>query len=380
MTDASPRITVAHIIDDLGIGGTQRQLVELVKHLPRDRYDVRVISLSTTKTHYHRTIKGMGVTLHEIPQSGAWDWRCLFALLRLLRSMRPTIVHTWLFTADLYGRIAAWLIHSPIVISSVRSVEPWKPRHHVMADRLLRHVTDGFIVNAKAIGDVLMSRERVNASAIHTIYNGLNLRLFDPAHTDGAVRRRFAPKETALLVGILGRLGPEKDHATFLRAAGFVHERLPAARFLIVGNGALERELRALTATLRLDGVVSFLESQPNIAEVFAALDLVVVSSRYEGCCNVILEGMAMGKPVIATAVGGNPELVADGTSGLLVPPQDPERLAEAIMALESDTARRRTMGRAARERAESHFTVDRMVQETIRLYQHLLNTRSRRN
>lgn len=366
-------VRVIHVIDDLGLGGAQRQLVELVKALPRDRYDLHVVSLSTTKTDYARTLQAAGVCLTQIPQSGKWDGRCFSMLSKLIKTGKPSIVHTWLFTADLYGRMAAWVAHVPVIISAVRSVEPDKPAHYVVVDRVLRNITSAFTVNARAIGEVLTAREHVPIGKIHTIYNGLDLRALDPSRVNGAIRRAIGVGADVPLVGIVGRLAPVKDHATFLRAAAHVHRDAPQARFLIVGNGPLRGALEQLSQSLGLSGVVRFLDSQADVAEVFAALDLAVVSSRYEGCSNVILEAMAMGKPVIATAVGGNPELVTPGRTGLLVPVGDADRLAEAILTLVRDRPSARAMGQAGRQRIEAEFTLERMMRQTEQLYRQLM-------
>lgn len=366
-------IRIVYVIDDLGVGGAQRQLVELVKSLPRDRYALHVVSLSTDKDEFAQALRQLGVPCTCIAQSGAWSPGAFSALYRLLRLLRPDIVHTWLFTADLYGRIAAWLARVPVILSAVRSVEPDKPAHYVLADRLLRWITTAFTVNAEAIGAVLASREGVPLSRIKTVYNGVDLTAFNPSKQDGAIRERIAVRHEAPLVGIVGRLAPVKDHATFLRAAALVAREEPAARFLIVGNGPLRETLHQAVARLGLEEHVRFLESQVEAASVFAALDLVVVTSRYEGCCNVILEGMAMGKPVVATSVGGNPELVVDGETGLLVPPQDADRLADAILSVLRGADKARAMGQAGRRRIETHFTLERMVADTDRVYQELL-------
>jgi len=372
-TATNAPITVVCVIDDLGLGGAQRQLTELVKSLPKRRITARVISLSTRKLAYAEAIREAGIPLTLIAQRGKWSWTTLWDLWRALRSARADIVQTWLFTADLYGRLAAWLAGVPVIVSAVRSVEPWKPAHYVGTDRLLRRITDAYTVNADAIGRMIQLREQVQRTKIRTIYNGVNLDDFNPARVNGAVRQRLAIGDASPVIGTIGRLGPEKDHETFLRAAALVLRDMPNAHVLVVGSGPLGGRLASLVRTLDLDGHIHFLEAQANIAEVFAALDVVVISSRYEGCCNVILEAMAMGKPVVATAVGGNPELVVDRQTGRLVPPRDPERLAGAIADLLDDRVRARAMGASGRQRAVEHFSVARMVDRTVALYEGLV-------
>ncbi len=376
---AAPRRRIALIIDDLDVGGAQRQLLEMAQHLPKDRFEVSVIALSATRLQLAEEVRAAGVPVYAIAQSGAWSWSCWRSLYRLLRVLRPQLVHTWLFTADLYGRSAAWAARVPRILSAVRSVEPWKPGRYVLVDRVLRRITDAFTVNAGAIGDVLTQREGVPPAKIITVYNGVDLARFDPAAANGAVRQQVGATDQMPVVGIVGRLSPEKDHATFLQAAVLVATQRPQARFLILGSGALREELRALAVQLGLEGAVRFLGAQADVREVFAALDLLVVSSRYEGCCNVILEGMAMGKPVVATAVGGNPELVKSGQTGWLVPAQDPAAMAQAMLRVIDDPQMAAAMGREGRRQVEARFSTERMIEQTASLYERLLDGRSRR-
>lgn len=372
------RLKIVFVIDDLGLGGAQRQLTELVKALPKTDYEAHVISLSVAKRAYAKAIREADVPVTLIEQSGKWSWHAYRFLSRAIRSAQPDIVHTWLFTADLYGRIAAWRAKVPVIISAVRSVEPDKSWHYVLADRLLRFVTDAFTVNAKAVGEVLTKREHVSPVKIHTIYNGVDLASLDPSVADGTVRSQLSLGQATPLIGIIGRFAPVKDHATFLRAAALVLRRVPSAQFVLVGDGPLRAELKRLVHVLDIEPSVHFLGNHANMAEVVGALDLVVVSSRYEGCCNAILEGMAMAKPMIATAVGGNPELVAPDRTGLLVPPQDAEQLAQAIRQLLEDPQRARAMGRHGRQRIEEAFSVSQMMTKTSRLYRELFVRASR--
>ncbi len=367
---------VVHIIDDLGVGGAQRQLVELVRALDPNEFAVEVISLSDGRTAHAEAIRQAGIPLHVIPQSGFWSWPTLIRLTRLLRARHPALVQTWLFTADLYGRLAARAAGVPVVISTVRNVDDEKPWHYVAIDRVLAGATDAFVVNAQVVGERLRRREGVPARKIHTIYNGVDLSAFDPAQTDGAVRATLEAPPEAVVIGAIGRLAVQKDHATFLRAAALVHARVPEAWFVIVGNGPLHEELNRLIAALGLSGCAHVMDECTNIQELLAALDISIISSRYEGCCNVILESMAMAKPVVATAVGGNPELVVPEATGLLVPVNDPQALAEAILRLVGDRTHAQAMGREGRRRVEAHFTIPRMAAQTTDVYRRLMESR----
>ena len=363
---------VVYIIDDLGLGGAQRQLVELVQTLPRERYEPHIISLSTSKLAYAPAVRDLGVPLSLIPQSRIWSCRALWTLYRTLRRLRPQIVHTGLFTADLYGRLAARAAGVPVVVSTVHSVELDKPWHYVAVDRWLKWLTDWFVVTARAVRTVLHAREGVSGQRTTLIYNGVDPTQFAPHAWNGALRRRIGVSSERPLIGIIGRLAPVKDHETFLRAAALVREAVPESAFVIVGDGQLKAALQSLAQRLGLSASVSFLESQGQIAPVYDALDALVVSSQYEGCCRVILEAMAMGKPVVATDSGGTPELVVDGETGRLVPPSDPDRLAEAIVGIIRDPDMARAMGLRGRRRVEEQFSLERMVAQTDSLYRAL--------
>ncbi len=364
---------ILHVIDDLGLGGAQRQLVELLKGLKEKNTPLEVIALSTEKTDYAQSVRDLGIPLTLISQSGKWSWSAFFTLKRALKRSRPDIVQTWLFTADLYGRIAAKMSGVPVIISTVRSVELDKPAHYVLADRLLNRWTDRFIVNAKAVGDVLTEREKVSREKIDLIYNGLDLTGLDPAKQDGFFRKKHGLSAGIPVIGIVGRLAPVKDHETFLKAAALAAADLPEAVFVVVGGGPLKATLESQAKRLGLSSRVRFLESQLQVAEVYSGLDLLVVSSLYEGCSNVVLEAMAMGKPVIATSVGGNPELVIQGKTGLLVPPKDAGLLAQRIKEMVLQPQKRLEMGRQARLMVKERFTLGRMVDQTEAVYRGLM-------
>ena len=366
------RTPLVYIIDDLGVGGAQRQLVELVKSLPTGCYIPHVISLSTTRIDYVEALRAARIPVTLIPQQGKWSWSAFITLWKTLRAIRPTIVNTWLFTADLYGRLAAWCAGVPIIISTVHSVDLDKPSRHVIVDRWLKGVTHRFIATANAVGSVLNQREGVPQERMTIIHNGIDLREFVPASYNGHLRRTLKIGPNRPLIGIVGRLARVKDHETFIRAASIVIRTIPNCAFLIVGSGALRSSIQQLVAQLGLKSHIYFLDHQPLVAPVYDTLDLLVVSSLYEGCCRVILEAMAMEKPVVATAVGGNPELVIPGQTGLLVPVQDPPQLAEAIIQLLSDPARAKQMGTQGRRAIEGHFGLGRMVEETDALYHEL--------
>ncbi|MFH1023616.1 MAG: glycosyltransferase [Planctomycetota bacterium] len=361
------------IIDSLGNGGAEPQLVKLATALAERDVRVSVISLSADRMENAHPLRAAGIPLAVVPQSGFWSWRTLLRLRRIIGRERPDIVHTWLFTSDLYGRIAARLAGVPIVMSASRGLDIDKPIRRQWADRILRPLTTAYTVNARAVGDMLMRRERVPAGKIFLIPNGVASPASSPTDTPGETRRRLGVPASGFLVGGVGRLVPVKGFRTLLETIRRMGDAGRAVHVCLAGDGPLREELLNLAARLGISDRVTFAGHQNDMRGILAAFDVLVSSSLSEGCSNVILEAMAAGKPVIATEVGGNPELVTPGETGLLVPPEDPAALADAILRLLRNPGECRRMGEAGRLRVEEHFTMDRMVSETAALYERLL-------
>jgi glycosyltransferase involved in cell wall biosynthesis len=412
---------VVCIIDDLGRGGAQRQLVELARGIDRRRFDLRVIALSTEKVTYRAMLEALNVPVVLIPHHGTLSWLTLMRVRGLLCRWRPSLVQTWLFTADFYGRIAARWAGVPSVISTVRSPEPDKPRHYVLADRWLGRWTDLVVVNAACTAEVLVARERLPREKLRVVYNGIDLEAFDPARANGSARLSLGLESSAVVIGSVGRLEPVKRYGDLVVAVARIAGRFPKARLCLVGEGSRREALLEQAQQLGvgdrlvLPGVVGV----GQIAAALAAMDCFVLPSEYEGCSNAILEAMALGRPVIATDVGGNRELLGHETRdtrhetqggrrkavsseqkvsvrdmgqqshvscplshvdlyevvecGILVRRGDVDGLAAALAALLADPVLARRLGERARARVEERFATARMVQEMSAVYDEVL-------
>ena len=413
------------IIDDLGRGGAQRQLVELAKGLDRRRFALRVIALSVEKVTYRSALEALGVPVALIGHHGAFSPTTLLRVYRLLRRWRPALVQTWLFTADCYGRLAARLAGVPSVISTVRSPEPDKPRRYIWVDRWLAGITDRVVVNAACTAEVCQRRERIPARKLAVVYNGIDPALFDIARADGTAHAALALPASVRIVGSVGRLEPVKRYDDLVAAFAPIARRDPRLHLCLVGEGRLRDALARQAQDAGIADRVHLSGAQPAeaIADLVAAMEVFVLPSEYEGCSNAILEAMAMGKPVVATDVGGNrellgnaksvhsppspphivadpPRLVADtvhGTSGastvdrgpstmdvvrfpyevadcgLLVRRGDVEGLAAAIRHLLDDPALERRLGAQGRARVEQRFTTAHMAQAMAAVYEEAL-------
>jgi sugar transferase (PEP-CTERM/EpsH1 system associated) len=250
-------------------------------------------------------------------------------------------------------------------------------RRPALLRRLHAPLVDRYVTVSKDLERYLVRRIGIAPARITQIYNGVDTTRFAPA---GAAARDtlpagFAPPG-ACVIGTVARVQPVKDHATLLRAFAALAASAPAlaanARLAIVGDGPLLADLRALAATLGVDGTTWFAGERTDVPALLRALDLFVLPSRNEGISNTILEAMASGIPVVASAVGGNVELVADGTTGTLFPAGDAAALARALERYLADAALRAAQGRSARAAATERFSLPAMVAGYQRVYEAL--------
>lgn len=364
---------VVHIIDDLGLGGAQRQLVALLKGMPRDRVEIHLIALSDKKCAYENAVRDLGIPLTIIDQSGKWSWGAFWGVRKKLIELQPDIIHTWLFTADFYGRVAAFSVGFRNIISAMRNTVDDMPWHYRIVSQLLSLGTKRITVNADAIRYDLVNAMGISNSKIRTIYNGIDLEEFDAPQSNGRYREEWQIPSNGKVIAMAARMAAQKDYFTFLRAAQMVKKEFPKAYFLLIGDGPLRPEIEERVKALGLEACVRLLGARRDVWSILKHVDICVLASHFEGCSNSVMEAMAAGKPVIATNVGGNSELISDGESGWVVPPQNFDAMANALLLLLRDAKRAGDMGSRGRLRVEKHFTLGTTVRQTEDLYRELL-------
>lgn len=369
---------VVYVIDDLGLGGAQRQLAALVKTLPRERFAVEIISLSTEKVAFEEILRKAGIPVTLISHSGKWSWSTLAGVYRKLREAKPDIVHTWLFTADLYGRLAAFLARTPHVISAMRNTIDDMPPHYRWVNRILSFVTDSITINAEAIRRGLARELGIPNRKIRTIYNGIDLSGFPPIHPNGHYLQEWDIPGNASVVLMIARMVPQKDHRTFLKAARRVAEKRQDVYFLLAGEGYLRGQVEIWIEEMGLRERTRLLGTRLDVWELIHQADVVALATHFEGCSNVVMEAMALGKPVVATQVGGNPELIVHGETGWTVPVKDDEAFAEALLNLLENETEARGMGEKGRRRIAEKFSLQKTTQEIMSLYDELLSRKKK--
>lgn len=366
------KIRLLKFVTCFNIGGTERQVTYLARSLDPERFELHLACLRRT-----------GELLPEIESccnpvefgtNRLTSWRTLRQQLRLaryLRKHRIQIVHPYGFYANVFAIPPARLAGCK-TIASIRDTGDHLTRPQKIALRAVCRLADCVLANSEAIRQQLLS-EQYRAARLAVIPNGIDLsRFWNPRRSPGLRASLGIPSESPLVM-VLSRLTPLKGIEYFLKAAVAVGRHLECARFLIAGDGPCRAELEAFAKKQGLNGRVIFTGFRVDVPEILAETDVSVLPSLSEGLSNTLLESMAAGAAVIATSVGGNVEVVEHGVTGLLVPPKDPEALAEAIVRLLENPELARGMAEAGRQRVFERFSAERMVTQTERLYASLL-------
>lgn len=368
---------VLHLITSFEVGGTERQAVELLKRIDRRRFDVGLGAVRLEGPLY-REVAALFPSIPQFPLTSFYNANAAKQLMRLRDWMigeRANILHAHDFYAGLLGAAAARLA-GVRVIACQRHMRLSDRRAHEWGTRLTHRLAHRVLVNSEAIRDHLLAGGRVAPKKIVVIRNGLS----DAAEraaldNDGRAKHRAALLrelnlgEGAKLIGLVARLQPVKGHRYFIEAASRVAAVEPNAHFLLVGDGALRREIEEQATRLGVDDRVHLLGARGDAAAIAAGFDVATLASLHEGLPNAVMEAMAVGAPVVATAVGGTSELVIDGATGFLAPPADAEALARRILDALRDPDRSARMAEQGRRRVLSQFGMRRMIESVERLY-----------
>ena len=294
-------------------------------------------------------------------------------MCQLILREKPDIVHTHLFKSDLHGRLAARMCGVPVVVSTSHNNDVWARQFPLgQIYGMTAKLTDCVIAVSEEVRDYQIQHTGVPADKIIVIENGVNVQRFAGQENAGrALRNEFQIGTGVALIGIIGRLQPQKDHENFLKAAVQIKSKMPDARFLVVGDGPLRDELQS--QAIGLDPSVIFCGIRQDIPAVLAALDVLVISSKWEGLPVTLLEGLAARRPIATTAVGGVPNVVVDGESALLVPSKDSSALANAVLKILQNPVLAHSLAEAGFARVKSQFSLDAMIAKTLKLYESLL-------
>jgi len=371
---------IVHVIPDLDIGGAEAQMVTLISRLQGSSHSCHVFTLQPGGPLCSK-LNSLGVSIYSYKLKKRdllrAPWKIIFAelkLIKIIRYLRPHVVHSFLPLVTFMGALAGRMAEVPLVITSRRALGKHQERYillrpfDLLANRLSHRVT----VNSMAVWEDTIERDHIDPKKLVLIYNGVDPQTFDSASPfRKEVRKKLGITPQKNVIIVVANLILYKGHIDLLEAARKVLKHIPKTLFLLVGEDrGIGENLKRISIDLGIGEKVRFLGLRNDIHQLLAASDLSVLSSHEEGFSNVILESMAAGLPIVATNVGGNSEAVVNGVTGWLVPPKNPDAMAEKIVDLLHDPQKARSWGKQGRKRVNKKFTIERMVQEHIKLYE----------
>lgn len=383
-------LKVMHIVARLNIGGVASYVISLNAHLNtldcRSQLVCGIVSKAEGDMRYLADELGVAVTV--IPSLGREisplrDLATLWALWRLIRREGPGVVHTHTAKAGFVGRMAAWLAHVPVIVHTFHGhvfagyFSPAKTRLYLRLERFCARLSTRIITLSAGLKRELTDIYHITQpERIEIVELGFDLKgLSTLARHQGTFRAQNNIPEQVPVIGIVGRIVPVKNHDLFLQAAQLVHQRLPHVYFAIVGDGERRTELAQQACALGIDQRVRFAGWITDMPSIYSALDVVVLSSVNEGLPVSLIEAMAAGVPVVATAVGGVNDLLENGRLGAMVPSGDASAMADAIIKALTDPVTRQVT-ESARTAALGRYDIRHSAEKTNLLYRQLIEAK----
>jgi glycosyltransferase involved in cell wall biosynthesis len=363
---------VLFIIDSLPLGGAERQVVTLASSLNGNRYKFYVCCLRNEGVQANE-LRSNGIPVVSLKMRLRFWPMGMYRLYRLIRHLKPKIIHTHLYESGIWGRLVGIFTHTPVILTTEHSL-PFPKRRYLLLERITNHFTDKMIAVSEEIRQKCIHKQGVPPDKVITIPTAVDIAHFQGVKTRNHLRNELGMRDSSPLIGTIARLVRPKRLDYLLEAARLVCNKVPKARFVIIGDGPLREELNNQAEELGLiPGCVSFLGSRFDIPEILSSLDIFILSSELEGLPVALLEAMASTRPVIATRVGGIPQVIQDGYNGILVSPHDPTGLANAIFAVIEDNTLSRSMAIEGFRTIESRYSINAVGQQIVSLYDSML-------
>jgi glycosyltransferase involved in cell wall biosynthesis len=378
------RITVLFPITDLEMHGAQHQLLELAKGLDKECFRPIILTFGPGGPLEQEIRDLANIQLISLKRKGKYDFLCLFTISRIIRKMKVDVIQPFLTPATFFSLLPAIICRTPVKIVTERS-GPGRTntnlgyRLYLKAEDFLSQFADWAVANSQAGREYLIERG-IKPSRTMVIYNGIEpSRLTCDSRVVQEIKQRLNLQHNGKVVGMIARMYPDKHHDDFLKAAAIINRAIPETKFLLLGDGPLRCHLENLSHELGLSSRVFFLGEQKDVIPYLSILDIVALSSETEGLSLSICEAMTLRKPVVVTDVGGNRELVEDGSTGFLVPPRDNQALAKAIIRLIKDQDLAQIMGERAGKKIAQQLGMERYVNEYQSLYKETLKRKRKR-
>ena len=374
------QIKVLQLITELDVGGAERALLSLVKKLSSGKYDVMVAYLKG-EGRLAGDFRNAGIKVFDLKMKNRMALPAVIRLYRLLKREKVRVLHTHLIQADICGFLAGKMAGVPVIISTKHNPDEFRKRRSipVWLDGIFANRSDRIIAVSNAVRDFLIKWERISEDKFTVIHNGIdmedfNFREFTSATDITAKKEELGIDSSSQVVGTVGRLDEQKGHKFFLEAIPEILKKVHGVKFLIVGDGPLQNKLEKLSEKLKISENVIFTGIRRDIPEILAIMDVFVLPSIFEGFGIVLLEAMAMKKAIVASRIGGIPEIVDDGLTGILIEPANPSEIANSIITLLKNPEKAKQMGDAGSKKVEKIFTADVMAKQIEDVYDSALS------
>jgi glycosyltransferase involved in cell wall biosynthesis len=362
------------LTDDLG-GGTGNHLLSMMKHWDGGRWQAEILSRVPLTARISPE-----VPVRYLPSNGTIDVypiaqiQALGRIRKVISEIDPAILHTYFFWPILFGRLLKWGGAVKVLVENREDQGFDWGFHEYSWLRLTRNLPDRIICVSDAVKQVVTARERVREDRVVVIRNGVET-LHDAGGESAEIRRELGIGEEHLILGMVANFNRSvKGVSLFLDAVPEIVRRVPAARFLLIGRGKEEKALRDKARTMGIEPYVRFAGYRKDIHRCYAIMDVSALTSFSEGLSITLLESMRCGIPVVATRVGGNPEVVVDGETGYLVPPGDVSAFVSRTVTLLLDRDLRKRIGEEGRRRVERHFLLRDVAKRYEEVYEGLLS------
>lgn len=361
---------ILYLTDVSGLGGQENCLLGFARYIERTKFEP-VLCCLAKRGWLNEEAERLGVKTYAFDIASGSDYpKGTIRLLRFVRELKPDIIHTQLRFASLLGGLAGRLSYKAAIIST-RTYTEYFGKYRFL-DYLSSRLSDIVVAVSGSARDIVIHKERIPCNKVRLIYNGIDLESFRFLSTqDILTNRRSFGLDGCCTVGMVSNLHPIKGHSVLIEAfAKIVRNARLRVKLVIIGKGVLLDELRQVCQRLGVENDVVFTGFIPDLSFAMSLIDIFAHPSINEGMSIVMMEAMAFGKPLVATRVGGTPELVIDKQTGFLVPPQDSEALSEALIRLIDDRDLACKMGQNAQERIRDNFTIQKTVRDYERLYE----------
>ncbi|MGA1840812.1 MAG: glycosyltransferase [bacterium] len=366
-------IKVLYLITANTYGGAEHAVYKIVKHIDRKMFLPIVACLGNNPVFIDQIIEN-GVKIYPLNMRSVFDILVIPKLCLILKKEKIDIIHTQLFKSDFFGRIAGKIAGTRIIISTIQNMESFRRYKALnLIDRLTGLFNYKIISVSDIVRDFTISKTGLPPGKFITIYNFVDIDDYNSlkglSSENRMRRKKLGLTEDNIVIGNIGRLAPQKSQKDFIIAASQVVKNFPQTRFVIAGEGPLLNDLSRLAEKLSLKGKIIFTGFIKDIREIFSIMDIFVLTSLWEGFPLTICEAMASYVPVVSTNVGGVPEMIEHGITGLLTEPGNIEQLKDAICKLIRDKDLSGRLARTARKRVEEKFSLKEILKQTERLY-----------